>query len=75
MAAWNLDDAKVILKAWMQAELVVTTGQSYTIGTRILTRANLKEIAGRVEFWRGEVERLENGGTRKKVFRLVPRDI
>lgn len=75
MAAWNLDDAKVILKAWMQAELAVTTGQSYTIGTRILTRANLKEIAGRVEFWRGEVERLENGRTRKKVFRLVPRDI
>lgn len=75
MAAWNIDDAKVFLTAWMQAELAVTTGQNYTIGTRILTRANLKEIAGRVEFWRGEVERLENGRTRKKVFRLVPRDI
>lgn len=75
MGAWNLDDARTFLKAWMQAELAVTTGQNYTIGTRILTRANLKEIAARVEFWRGEVARLENGGTRKRVFRLVPLDL
>ena len=32
------------LKMYLEAERVVLTGQSYTIGNRSLTRANLSEI-------------------------------
>jgi uncharacterized small protein (DUF1192 family) len=76
MPAWTLDEAKNQLQAWIEAESAVSTGQSYRIGTRQLTRASLKEIAERIRFWRAEVERLEAG--RKagaRVMRVVPRDI
>lgn len=75
MAGWTLGDAKVFLKAWMDAELAVTTGQVYKMDKRELTRANLSEIAARINFWRREVESLESGRNRKRMFRVVPRDL
>ncbi len=59
MAAWSLEQAKQHLQAWMEAELKVTTGQSYSVGTRQLTRANLSEITEKIKFWASEVEKLE----------------
>lgn len=76
MPSWTLEEAKNMLTGWLEAEAAVSTGQSYRIGTRQLQRANLKEIAERIRFWRAEVERLESGrrpGTR--VMRVVPRDL
>lgn len=73
---WDLEEAKQNLKIWLEAERAVATGQSYTIGTRSLTRASLREIAERIRYWRGEVARIECGispGVRVK--RVVPRDI
>ena len=40
----TLEIAKKHLDAWLEAELEVTTHQSYTIGSRSLTKANLSEI-------------------------------
>ena len=40
----SLEIAKKHLDAWLTAELEVTTHQSYTIGSRSLTKANLSEI-------------------------------
>lgn len=74
--SWTLDDAKLHLKTWMDAELAVATGQSYKIGTRSLTRANLSDIMAQIKFWRNEVARLESGaGGGARVLRAVPRDI
>lgn len=76
MPSWTLEEAKNMLASWIEAEVAVSTGQSYRIGTRQLERANLKEIADRINFWRREVERLEAGrrpGAR--VMRVVPRDL
>ena len=73
---WTLEAAKEHLQAFLEAEIAVATGQSYKIGSRSLTRANLSEIKERINFWRNEVERLEAG--RKKgmrAFRAVPRDL
>ena len=52
--------------------------QSYTIGSRSLTKADLSEIGERIKYWTNEVSRLENieaRGGRNRVFRVVPRDL
>ena len=74
----SLEIAKKHLDAWLTAELEVTIHQSYTIGSRSLTKANLSEIRQQIEYWRNQVARLENiekRGGRNRVFRAVPRDL
>lgn len=78
MAGVSLETAKKHLDAWLSAELEVTTHQSYTIGSRSLTKANLSEIRKEIDYWKNEVARLENiekRGGRNRVFRAVPRDL
>ena len=77
MPAWTLEQARQHLQAWMEAELKVTTGQSYSIGTRQLTRANLSDISEKIKFWANEIEKLEARSQHKgtnRVYRAVPRD-
>ena len=74
----RLEIARQNLDAWLNAELEVTTHQSYTIGSRSLTKANLSEIRKEIEFWTNEVARLENiekRGGRNRIYRAVPRDL
>lgn len=74
----SLEIAKKHLEAWLTAELEVTTHQSYTIGSRSLTKANLSEIRKQIEYWNNQVARLENiekRGGRNRVYRAVPRDL
>lgn len=74
----SLEIAKKHLDAWLTAELEVTTHQSYTIGSRSLTKADLAEIRKQIEYWNNQVARLENiekRGGRNRVFRVVPRDL
>lgn len=70
----DLQTAKQHLDAWLNAELAVSTGQSYRIGTRQLDRASLSEIRERITYWQKEVSRLSGKGKRR-VFRAVPRDL
>ena len=74
MSSISLDEAKETLRIWLEAERAVATGQSYKIGSRSLTRANLSEIAERIKFWRNEVEKLESGRRGTRVMRIVPMD-
>ncbi|WP_163538295.1 DUF6148 family protein [Gracilibacillus sp. YIM 98692] len=69
----TLERAQKHLEAWLDAELAVSTGQSYRIGTRQLTRANLSEIRKQISYWKSEVSRLKGKGARK-VRRAIPRD-
>ena len=74
----RLEIARQPLDAWLNAELEVTTHQSYTIGSRSLTKANLSEIRKEIEYWTNEVARLENiekRGGRNRIYRAVPRDL
>lgn len=74
--SWTLQEAQDMLSSWMMAEQSVSTGQSYKIGTRSLERADLSEIAKRINFWRNEVERLKsNRKSGVRVIRAVPRDL
>ncbi|SHJ74634.1 DUF6148 family protein [Tepidibacter formicigenes] len=76
--AYTLEVAKKHLEAWLTAELEVTTSQSYSIGSRSLTKANLPEIRKQIQFWKNEVEKLKNISKRKgrnRVMRVVLRDL
>ena len=74
MSAITLEQAKQHLQAWLNAELAVSTGQSYQIGSRQLQRASLPEIRKQINYWRSEVARLDGRG-RRRVMRVVPRDL
>jgi predicted RecB family nuclease len=74
MASWTIETAKAHLQAWLDADLAVSTGQSYRIGSRQLTRADTSEIRKQIAFWRTEVAKIENKRSRR-VMRVVPRDL
>lgn len=74
MPAFSLADAQTKLNEWKAAETALSTGaQSYAIAGRALTRANLREVGERVEYYAAMVDRLSarpNGGMR--IRRVVP---
>ncbi len=39
----------------MKAEEAIATGQSYQIGSRMLTRADLKQVREEMEYWAGKL--------------------
>ena len=74
----EIEIARHHLNAWLEAELELTTHQSYKIGSRSLTKADLGEIRKQIEFWQNRVAQLENTekrGGRNRVVRVVPRDL
>ncbi len=78
MAAISLETAKKHLEMWLEAESEVAINQSYTIGGKSFTRANLGEIRKQIEYWSNKVQALENIAKRKgrnRVYRVVPRDL
>lgn len=78
MAIFSKDLCQKKLETWLKAEESVATGQSYQIGTRMLTRADLKEIREEMEYWGkklAEVEAEEKAGGRNRMFRFTPRDV
>jgi Family of unknown function (DUF6148) len=67
MPAISLAQAQSQLDSWLAASTAVASNQSYTIGSRSLTRADSKDIREWIKFWRSEVTRLEGsagGGIR-----------
>ena len=70
----TIEEARENLTMWLCAERDISTGQSYKIGTRSLSRADLSMVASRIAFWRNEIEKLENGQRGLRVVRAVPRD-
>lgn len=77
MAIFSKELCKQKLNTWLAAEEAVATGQSYTVGTRNLTRASLKQIREQIEFWSSklaQVEAEEKRGGRNRIYRFVPQD-
>lgn len=78
MAGITLEKASMHLDAWLEAELELTTHQSYTIGSRTLTKADLGEVRKQIEYWNNWVLKLNNASKNKgrnRVMRAVPRDL
>lgn len=75
MAVFSAKLCEQKLKTWLAAEEAVATGQNYQIGTRMLTRANLKEVRQEIEYWAGklaEVKAEESRNGRNRIFRFIP---
>ena len=78
MAVFAKELCQQKLNTWLAAEESVATGQSYQIGTRMLTRADLKQIRAQMEYWGqklAEAEAEENAGGRNRMYRFLPRDV
>lgn len=58
MAGITLAQAQAQLDAYLAAETAVLSGQSYTIGGRSLTRADLKAIQSGITLWNQRVQEL-----------------
>ena len=78
MAVFGKELCKQKLKTWLAAEESIATGQSYQIGKRVLTRADLKQVREQMEYWAGklaEAEKEEKTGGRNRAYRAVFRDL
>ena len=76
--AERLTRAKERLNAYYDAELAVLSGQSYSMGSRTLTRANLTEIRKAIKELEAQVDELESAATGKgyrKAIPIIPRDL
>lgn len=67
MAGITLAQAEAKLSTWMDALDAVATNQSYSIGDRTLTRANLADVQDQVEFWDKKVRELTDGGIKVRL--------
>ena len=63
------------LDMWLSAEEALATSQSYKMGSRQLTRADLSTVRKSITYWENELEKAKNGGRRRKMFKVVPRDL
>lgn len=73
----SLEVAQKHLEEWLEAELEITTHQSYRLMDRTLTKADLGEVRRMVEFWEGKVNSLvrkSKSGGRNRAFQVIPRD-
>lgn len=78
MAVIDVETAKRHLDMWLEAESEVAINQSYTVGGKTFTRANLSEIRKQIEYWSNKVAAAQNAakkGGRNRVYRVVPRDL
>lgn len=76
--AFTIEEVRSRLKMWLDAEEAVASGQSYTIDNRKLERAHLSQVREQIKFWQKELAKAEAvayGRGRRKVTRVVPRDL
>lgn len=73
MSKQKLDFKKERLQRYYKAEEKILNGQSYTIGSRTLTKANLASVQRIIKELEAEVEVLEKrGSTKRRSARVVP---
>ena len=69
----TLEQAQGQLEIWLKASGQVAINQSYRIGTRSYTRADLSAIQDQIKYWQGQVAALSRRG-RNRIYRGIPRD-
>ena len=68
-----LEIKKNRLKRYYEAEEKVLNSQSYTLGSKTLTRADLTSIQNMIKKLEGEISSLEQyGTTKRRSVRIVP---
>ena len=72
---FTVEECRKHLQSWLDADLALATGKSYQMGTQNLTRANAAEVKERIEYWKKNLELAQNGGRKRKIYGVIPRDI
>ena len=78
MAIFSKEMCRQKLNTWLAAEESVATGQSYQIGTRMLTRADLKQTREKMKYGAKKLpgeEAEKKGGGRNRLYHFVARDV
>ncbi len=71
----KIQDVEDRLSLYRNAEKKILEGQSYSIGSRQLTRANLFDVQKKILELENELDALETKGTiKRKMYRVIPRD-
>ena len=71
----RLDTYRNRLMQYYEAETKILEGQSYSIGSRSLSRANLAEVRNAIKDLEGQIQALSTRGTTKRVVaRFIPKD-
>ncbi|AHN22080.1 MULTISPECIES: DUF6148 family protein [Lysinibacillus] len=76
--AFTVDECRERLAIWLEAEAKIAINQSYSLENRRFDRANLAQVRDQIKFWRSELalaEMREYGRSRRRVIRVVPRDL
>lgn len=69
----RLSKLNSLLEAVEDAIYAVLAGQSYSLGSRSVTRADLGELRDMKREIQAEIDQIEtNGNTRRKFMRVVP---
>lgn len=71
----KLKQAQDMYARYLEVERSILLGQSYSIGDRTLTRANLSDIAKQRKYWAAQVTALAENKIGVRFIRIVPRDI
>ena len=72
---FTVEECRKHLQSWLDADFALATGKSYQIGTQNLTRANAAEVRERIEYWKKQLELAQNGGRKRKIYGVIPRDM
>lgn len=74
----RLDTLQMRLQQYLECETAILTGaQEYWIGSRRLTRADLKQISDTIRYLENEVAAetaRASGGGRNRTIGIIPRD-
>ncbi len=62
------------LQLYEEAEERILAGQSYTIGSRSLTRANLADVQKMISSLASQIASIDANAGKRKVARIIPRD-
>ncbi|WP_433595141.1 DUF6148 family protein [Lysinibacillus xylanilyticus] len=76
--AFSVQEINKRLQMWLDAEEAIANGQSYSIDNRRLERANLAQVREQIKFWKKELiqaEEKSSGRSKRRVMRVVPRDL
>jgi len=74
MAGITLAYAEAQLQEWLEADAKVAAGQSYSIGSRTLTRVDARDITDKINYWNGWVEKLTaRAQGRSRIRYVVPK--
>lgn len=72
---FTVQECKDMISLYIEAEKAVLAGKRYKIGTREVERVDLNDIVTQRKAWENRLKLVENGGKRRNIRGIVPRDL